>query len=200
MVGELITLPLRVGVGATRLWLRTVTESVAVVADVSGRLIDKATGNTRAYQSAPVAAAERRGAPGASEAPPRGRELASAEPELGSTETPPTVADTPTVTDTPVVADDSPTDSVHVSAEPELVEEIAEPGAEDGAGAALRVREPWDGYSKMNADDVIDRLAGATAAELAAIQLYESGYRGRVTVLDAVERELRISTNSGSQR
>ena len=30
--------------------------------------------------------------------------------------------------------------------EPELVETSAEPGAEDGAGAAITVQEPWAGY------------------------------------------------------
>jgi hypothetical protein len=47
---------------------------------------------------------------------------------------------------------------------------------------------------------VIDRLAGATPAELAAIQLYENGRKSRTTVLEAVERELRISTGSGLNR
>jgi hypothetical protein len=51
----------------------------------------------------------------------------------------------------------------------------------------------------MKAADVADRLAGASAAELAAVQLYEANTKGRKTVLDAAERELRISTNSGSQ-
>jgi hypothetical protein len=52
----------------------------------------------------------------------------------------------------------------------------------------------------MRADDVIDRLAGATAAELAAIQLYESKKKSRTTVLEAVGRELQISTGSGLNR
>jgi hypothetical protein len=98
------------------------------------------------------------------------------------------------------VPDEPALEPVHISEEPELVEEVAEPGAEDGAGASVHVEEPWSGYEHMKADDVIDRLAGATPAELAAIQLYESGRKSRTTVLEAVERELRISTGSGSQR
>jgi hypothetical protein len=35
----------------------------------------------------------------------------------------------------------------------------------------------------MSAKEVIDRLGDATAAELAAIQLYEDGHRNRRTVL-----------------
>jgi hypothetical protein len=79
----------------------------------------------------------------------------------------------------------------HVSEEPELVLESAAPGAEEGAGASVTVREPWEGYARMNARTVISRLAQATKAELAAVELYERGHRGRRTVLDAVKRELR---------
>jgi hypothetical protein len=97
------------------------------------------------------------------------------------------------------LASDEP-EPVHVSEEPELVDEVAEPGAEDGAGASVHVEEPWDGYEQMRADDVIDRLTGATPAELAAIQLYESKQKSRTTVLKAVRRELQISTGSGLNR
>jgi hypothetical protein len=71
------------------------------------------------------------------------------------------------------------------------VREVAEPGAEDGAGAEVRVAEPWDGYRAMRADDVIDRITGASVAELAAIELYELSGRGRESVITAVQRELR---------
>ncbi|MGZ4296959.1 MAG: hypothetical protein ACXVE4_07330, partial [Solirubrobacteraceae bacterium] len=36
----------------------------------------------------------------------------------------------------------------HVSEEPELVAEFAEPGAEEGVGAQLRIVEPWAGYGE----------------------------------------------------
>jgi hypothetical protein len=81
----------------------------------------------------------------------------------------------------------------HVSAEPELVETSAEPGAEDGAGAAITVQEPWAGYRRMNARDVIDRARLASVAELAAIELYEARHRARQTVLAAVERQLKLA-------
>ena len=80
---------------------------------------------------------------------------------------------------------------IHVSEEPALVEELAEPGAEDGAGAEVHVVEPWEGYAGMNAREIVSRLAGASPAELAAIQLYESSHRKRQTILNAVQRELR---------
>ena len=85
---------------------------------------------------------------------------------------------------------DAEPEPVHVSAEPELVAEVSEPGAEDGAGAAVTVDEPWDGYTRLNAQDVIDHLANAGTAELAAIQLYESTHKRRETVLTAVTHEL----------
>jgi hypothetical protein len=83
-----------------------------------------------------------------------------------------------------------------VSEEPVLVAESAEPGAEDGAGPEIHIREPWEGYRKMTARDVTARLSGASAAELAAVELYESSNRGRQTILAAVTRELRSLENA----
>jgi hypothetical protein len=48
----------------------------------------------------------------------------------------------------------------------------------------------------MHADDVIDRITGASAAELAAVQLYESAGGRRQTVLSAVQQEFQRATNS----
>lgn len=78
----------------------------------------------------------------------------------------------------------------HVSEEPVLVEQVAEAGAEDGAGAQVTVQEPWVGFQLMTAADLIDRLTSATLAELAAVELYELSHRRRQTVLSAVEVEL----------
>jgi hypothetical protein len=91
-----------------------------------------------------------------------------------------------------------PQEPVHVSEEPELVREVAEPGAEDGAGAAVTVVEPWPGYSRMTAKQVIERLTDATPAELAAVQLYESINRDRQTVRAAAARNLKSKTGRGS--
>jgi hypothetical protein len=180
MLGGLITLPLRISVGATRLGIYATGEAVAAVADATGKLIDKATGNRAVAVPIPPTAPERDISPSEPAVPPSAPAVAPSEPAVDTPQTP-------------------PAEQVHVSEEPELVQEIAEPGAEDGAGAAIHVNKPWKGYAQMRAEDVIDRVAGASAAELAAIQLYESGNRGRVTVLEAVERELRISSNSGSR-
>jgi len=78
-----------------------------------------------------------------------------------------------------------------VSEEPELVQELAEPGAEGGAGPELHVREPWKGYREMSAREVTARLTDMPAAELAAVELYETSHQGRQTILDAVARQLR---------
>ena len=50
----------------------------------------------------------------------------------------------------------------------------------------------------MTARQVIERLADATAAELAAVQLYESINRDRQTVHTAAERNLKSKTGRGS--
>ncbi len=79
----------------------------------------------------------------------------------------------------------------HVDEELVLVAEVAEEGAEDGAGAEVHVDPPWDGYDRMTAADIRDRLAAGTPVEAAAVELYESTHKGRRTVLDAAERALR---------
>jgi hypothetical protein len=78
-----------------------------------------------------------------------------------------------------------------------LVDEVADPGAEEGAGAQIRIAEPWDGYAQLKAPEVVDQLAGRDQAELAAVELYESAHRKRQTVIDAAKRELRRA-ESGS--
>jgi hypothetical protein len=93
-----------------------------------------------------------------------------------------------------------PEEPIHVDTEPELVAEFAEPGAEDGAGPEIRVEEPWDGYAKMAASDVRDRVLVAGPEELAVVQLYETMHRKRRTVLDAVERRSKELANAPSAR
>lgn len=168
-----MTLPLRVGVRATQLWLRAAEETVAVVAGASRRVIGKVVPSDGA-PSGPIARAPE---PASETMPPPSPAVAYEQPAVGW--------------------DEPAAEPVHVSEQPELVEEVAEPGAEDGAGAEVHVEQPWDGYDRMKAADVIDRLAAASTAELAAVQLYETGTKGRRTVLETVERELRISTGSG---
>ena len=167
MVGDLITLPLRVGVRATTLWLRATEQTVAVLADATGRLIDSVVSR---------------------EPPPTRFERETAhEPYTSHAPARPPLADHGAAEPEPA----------HITEQPELVGAVADPGAEGGAGATVHVREPWEGYKRMRADDVVDRIAAATTAELAAIELFETAGKRRVTVLEAVERQLRVSHGSG---
>ena len=79
----------------------------------------------------------------------------------------------------------------HVEAEAELVAESADPGALEGAGAELRVDEPWPNYRRMTAKEITDRLAAVSAEEIAIVRLYESTHRKRRDVLRATDKALR---------
>ena len=78
----------------------------------------------------------------------------------------------------------------HVSEEPVLVAESADPEAIDGAGAELHVEEPWSGYAQMTAAEIIDRLPAQPPEALAVVEMYERMHRGRRSVLEAAERAL----------
>jgi hypothetical protein len=93
-----------------------------------------------------------------------------------------------------------PPEPVHVSEEPVLVAEVADEGAEDGAGAQIRIAEPWEGYRAMKAADVIARLEVASREELAVVQLYESSNRARKTVLAEVEQRLKVASSPATRR
>jgi diacylglycerol O-acyltransferase len=86
--------------------------------------------------------------------------------------------------------------TAHVETEEELVESVAERGAEDGAGAEIEVHEPWDGYDAMTAADILDRLTGAPAAAAGLVELYERSHKGRKTVLEAAERAVATAGRS----
>ena len=83
-----------------------------------------------------------------------------------------------------------PPQTAHVSSEPELVGEFAEPSAEDGAGAEVHIGEPWPGYRHLKARDVIARLPGASREELAAVELFERAHANRKSVVAAAQRAL----------
>lgn len=217
MVGELIMLPVRVGVRATRLWFRAVEETFSITTSAAGRVIgslgSRSSNGSRATVVAPAQDAAHTFRPAASPPEP------TVEPSRVAVPPPePTAAPTPTAApapDAPPIAQPAPdaaptaapapapeaplTEPDHVSEQPALVEEFAEPGAEEGAGAEVHVDAPWDGYQQMNAKQIVDRLAGADAAELAAVELYEVTNRRRQTILNAVRRELRRVNGSGSR-
>jgi len=78
----------------------------------------------------------------------------------------------------------------HVDREAVLVAESADSGAEGGAGAQIRIAEPWNGYGKLTAKEVNDRLATESPESLAVARLYEAAHRNRVTVLREIDRRL----------
>jgi hypothetical protein len=84
----------------------------------------------------------------------------------------------------------APPEPAHVDSDATLVAESADAGAADGAGAAVHVDEPWEGYSRLTARDVTAQLATANPATLAVVRLYESSHRKRRTVLADVDRRL----------
>jgi hypothetical protein len=98
----------------------------------------------------------------------------------------------PVAPTTPTAAPEDPSVAAPADQEPStLVAEFAEPGAEDGAGAELRVDEPWTGYASMKVADISDRLSAASSEALLAVRLYEATHKNRSGVLRAVERELK---------
>lgn len=191
MLGKLITLPVRVPLRSAQLLTRAAGEAAGRTLSITGHVIAVVT-------------------PGRSQparddyAPPPTPVPPVADPPAAP------VVDAPAapIVDDPVApvgtgpvewSDDEPPaplreEPAHVSAEPELVQESAEPGAEDGAGAGITVAEPWNGYGRMSAKDVIDRARTADVAELATMRLYEARHRARQTVLSAVDRQLKLAS------
>lgn len=173
MVSELISLPLRLSARAVRLSLHTAEEAVRLTVSVAEQVIQ----TVRPEEAGPL-------------------ETVRPRPRDEPTATRP--RDEPTGGTAPEPAADA-REPAHVSAEPTLVEERAEPGAENGAGAEIHIDEPWPGYERMAATEIVDRLQAADPAELAAVELYERTHRTRQSVLTAAEDRLRTATGGGSQ-
>jgi hypothetical protein len=184
VLGSLITLPLRFGIRSAEAALhasQAVAErAIALVGQVVAPTA-KTPGETprprEEERSAPQGPVDPR-----SQAEPAAETvgLENREPELREPD------ETEPATPVP-----TPPEPDHVSEDAVVVEEVSEPGAEDGAGAQIHVAEPWEGYREMKAPEVVDRLHGMGSAELAAVELYELSHRRRQTVLDAAARELR---------
>ncbi len=207
MAGKLIMLPFRVWLGSARLLTRAAGGAVGRAASLAGHTIGVAS----PHRPSPEGASDE-GRTASATADAGWREESLAEPvspvdvEHPHDEPEPRPAPPPQRDTTPMHSvtavrplngePEAPVvqEPVHVSEEPELVREEAEPGAEDGAGAQLNVIEPWKGYARMSARDVIARARQATAAELAAVRLYEARHRSRQTVLAAVDRQLKLAS------
>jgi WS/DGAT/MGAT family acyltransferase len=81
-------------------------------------------------------------------------------------------------------------ESGHVDTPVELVAEQADPGAEEGAGPAIHVEEPWPGYDQMTTAELIDRLHEASDEGAAVVDLYERMHRDRPPIREAAARAL----------
>ena len=183
MAGKLITLPLRV-------WLRSARLLTRLAGEAAGRAV------SLAGQAIGAASPDRSGAAEYAEAVAEPAPEPTRPPEPAAPPAKTEVADEARVSERPAHVPEEPAhlaeEPAHVSEEPELVREEAEPGAEDGAGAAVTVLEPWPGYAGMNASEIIARTEQANPAELAAVRLYEARHRSRQTVLAAVDRQLKL--------
>jgi hypothetical protein len=167
----LVRAPLRITLRAAEIGLSTAAEAARIAMELLNP-DGEGSRDFSAYRAAthPDYPGGNGGAPDVEYAPPAER----AEPA---------VADAP-----PAVPDQLVPD--HVDEEVVLVAEVAEEGAEDGAGAELTVQAPWDGYDGMTAADIRDRLTAASPVEAAAVELYESAGKNRRTVIDAAARAL----------
>lgn len=182
MSGTLVSLPLKIGARMAELSFRGATEVLEWLTGLAGA----GTESTPAPAPPPATGEPDFDQPGR---PAEAEEAAAqAEPDVEAT---PVVEAEIVDRGEPVDYDAPPmTEPAHVDAGEELVDEVAEPGAEDGAGAEVHVAEPWDGYRELRAADVVERVRTASAEELAAVELYEMAGRRRQTIIAAVQREL----------
>jgi hypothetical protein len=65
--------------------------------------------------------------------------------------------------------------------------ELAETEGAAAPGAEIRVDAPWDGYDKMNAADIADRVKASDTTVKAVVRLYEQQHKKRKSVLAATE-------------
>lgn len=205
----MITLPVRVSLRGAEFGLR-VGQTVAERAiGLLGTVLMPTARRPRAgheYHSASARARENGSSP--PEAPGRSRtgsaggdprsgasspERAVAAQEAVAAERPAPAASEPPE---PVPPAPGPQQPSHVDEAATVIDEVAEPGAEDGAGAEIRIAEPWEGYAQLKAADVVAGLADRDPAELAAVELYELAHRKRRTVVAAAQRELRRVQNA----
>jgi hypothetical protein len=206
VLGSILTRQYRFATRAFGLTLRTGQQAIdiagGIVGDVAGRLglhnghdePDVVSGEV-APEPEPVASpppATSAPARPAAQAPARPATQPPARPAAQPPARPAAQAPARAVAPAPPPEPPAPaSDPAHVSAEPELVEEFAEPGAEDGAGAQIRIGEPWPGYRHLKARDVIARLSQATREELAAVELFELAGANRRSVVVAAQRALK---------
>jgi hypothetical protein len=198
MPQRLLTLPIRLGFEAARTTLGITTRLVGTAIDLARSV----RGDSEPYS--PPASPERSeprpepagpGEPSPREArradSPRPEQRVNGQPAPAAPPPPPAVDVTPPSEqpDTPLTTADEAVKTLDDT--DEVVATVAEPGAEDGAGAQLDIEPPWEGYAGMKASEVVARLNQAGAAELAVVELYERAHKNRQTVLGAAAKRLK---------
>ena len=192
MLGSILTRQYRVATRGIEIGLRVTHQAVDVAGGVVGAVaghfgLANGDGETAAFTGEVVRDAE----PGHQRPQTRPeRPEPRRQPSPPVQPAPPPAAPPESAAPTPSTAAEASVPS-HVSSEPVLVEESAEPGAEDGAGAQIRVEEPWPAYRHLKARDVIARLPSATREELAAVELFELTHANRKSVVVAAQRALK---------
>ena len=196
MSPKVVSVPLRIGLSATR---TTLTLSAKLAVYVAGEVVHVAQsqfGSSPTQTSTRPAPAPARSAPARPAAPtPSNGASASAAPAPASPPAPlngEVVSPIEAYPDTPLTREEA--DAKTIDDTDEVVAEFAEAGAEDGAGAQIAFDEPWEGYDSANVEAVTAHLASADAAELAVVELYEQTHKGRKTVLDAAAKRLKELT------
>ena len=186
MVGRLLSLYVRAGVGVANLALRTAARGAELAIDAV-RIVAPSPGGAEHKESDDVF-----GAPAeAMDRSPRDE----AEPSVQIRDR---SQDVDYDREPPGPIDAAAEKAKSIDDEPELVAEFAETGAEDGASAEVEIDEPWEGYDELTADEVVERIVEADAAAVAVIELYEQANKQRRTVLSGVERRLRELANAPS--
>jgi outer membrane biosynthesis protein TonB len=208
-VSSLISLPLRLGIRTARASLqatRDLAELGLATLEIVGRALgEEPTEGREPAEAAPQPPEPEPPGPHATPEPPLAPEppATAPTPPVGlpvEPVPPPAPPPPPAAAEPPMTAPD-PTESTsidiglepeeHSPDERELVEEFADPGAEDGAGASLRVAPPFQGYEVLRAPEVIAHLGSADLAELGETELYERTHRARRSVLEAIEQEIK---------
>jgi WS/DGAT/MGAT family acyltransferase len=78
-----------------------------------------------------------------------------------------------------------------IEVEEELVEQVAERGAETTPGPEIQIGEPWEGYSRMKVAEIRARLESESVAAAGMVEIYERANKNRKSVIDASERAQR---------
>jgi hypothetical protein len=208
MFREMITLPFRAGVCATRLAVHITARAAGVALGITrlelgGTAPEEGAADARESSSAVevgVVLVSSPASPEAEAAPATAPAPADHAPEpVPAATSAPALAPAPEVRAAPEIQAAPEIPPAHISEGLQFVEAFAEPGAEEGAGAAVHVREPWRGYSHMTANEVIGRLVEASPEELAAVALYEGVHRRRKTVLAEARRRLQSASASQAE-